>query len=321
MGNSFFTAIEDAAPDKTGREAALAFPTFSGPFARTLDRLDRLAASSLSLLLLGETGTGKEVIARAVHARSGRPGPFIAVNCGALPKELVESSLFGHVRGSFSGAVRDEVGFVRAANAGTLFLDEVGDLPLAAQSALLRVLQESEVNPIGSNQPVRVDVRILAATNRPLDRMIEESVFRGDLYARLAGFIAKLPPLRERKADLGQLAAAWIADGRLPEVRFRREAIERLLEHEWPFNVRELLQALQARCAPRARRRRARERFARAESERSWCVNLRVNAGARCLPRTRLSATISRAGSPSRAATSARSRATWEKPGSRSSGG
>jgi transcriptional regulator with GAF, ATPase, and Fis domain len=246
LGHTILAAVEDVSPETDTSRSPLSVVTLAGHFARELRRLERLAPSPLPVLLLGETGTGKEVIARAVHERSGRPGRFVAVNCGAFPKDLVESSLFGHVRGAFSGAVRDEAGFARAASGGTLFLDEVGDLPLSAQGALLRLLQEGEVNPIGASQAVHVDVRVLAATHRPLDRMVDEGLFRADLYARLSGFVGRLPPLRERTADLGHLCAGWIADGRLPEIRLRKEAAERLLVHDWPFNVRELLQTLQA---------------------------------------------------------------------------
>src|SRR5262249_4252107 len=161
----------------------------------------------LSILLLGETGTGKEVLARSLHALSQRPGPFIAVNCGAIPENLVEGQLFGHVRGAFSGALKDEPGLVRAAQGGTLLLDEIGDLPASSQAALLRVLQESEVRPVGSTQTVKVDVRIIAATHRPLESLIKGNAFRHDLYARLAGFRFELAPLRKRKVDLGLLIA------------------------------------------------------------------------------------------------------------------
>jgi transcriptional regulator of acetoin/glycerol metabolism len=246
LGHCFFVVVDDVAAPPAGPRVPLAMSTLAGPLARALDRLDRLAPSPLPLLLLGETGTGKEVVARRVHERSGRPGPFVAVNCGAFPKDLVESALFGHVRGAFSGAVRDEPGFVRAADGGTLLLDELGELPLGAQAALLRVLQEGEVCPIGTHRPVRVDVRVLAATHRPLERMLKDGTFRADLYARLAGFVARLPSLRDRRCDLGMLAATWIAEGRLPDLLLRWEAAERLIAHDWPFNARELLQVLQA---------------------------------------------------------------------------
>jgi transcriptional regulator of acetoin/glycerol metabolism len=151
----------------------LGLATLDPSLAHRLGRLSRVGASPLSTLLLGETGTGKEVLARALHVLSKRPGPFVAVNCGAIPVNLVESQLFGHAKGAFSGAVRDEIGLVRAANYGTLLLDEIGDLPATSQAALLRVLQEGEVLPVGSVQPVKVDVRIVCATHKDLDGLIE----------------------------------------------------------------------------------------------------------------------------------------------------
>jgi len=219
--------------------------------ARRLTRLERVAASTLSLLLVGETGTGKEVLARAVHTLSGRPGPFVAVNCGAIPHNLVEAHLFGHVRGAFSGAVRDEAGHVRAAQFGTLLLDEIGDLPPSAQAALLRVLQEGEVVPVGSAQPIKVDVRVLGATHRPLEKLVEEGTFRRDLYARLAGYVFALAPLRERICDLGLLLGSFLARGKLTPpasgaLRLHHEAARALLAYDWPMNVRELEQCLRA---------------------------------------------------------------------------
>lgn len=216
--------------------------TFDPLYAPRLARLARVGSSGLSIMLLGETGTGKEVLARALHELSQRPGPFVAVNCGAIPQSLVESQLFGHVRGSFSGATRDEIGLVRSANHGTLLLDEIGDLPASSQAALLRVLQEGEVLPVGSTQPVKVDVRVLSATHKALDQLVEEGKFRRDLYARLAGYVFALPALRERKVDLGLLMAS-LAPGSL---RLHRDAASALLRHEWPMNIRELEQCLRA---------------------------------------------------------------------------
>ncbi|MBX5481888.1 MAG: sigma 54-interacting transcriptional regulator [Myxococcaceae bacterium] len=246
-GDSFFLLVDDVEPVRPSDRPLL--PTFHGAFARELDRLQKLAVSPLPLLLMGETGSGKEVLAQAIHARSGRPGAFLPVNCGAIPDGLVEAHFFGHDRGAFSGAVRDEPGLVRRAAGGTLFLDEIGDLPLSAQAALLRVLQGGEVTSVGSSRPERVDVRVLAATHRDLESMVKAGQFRADLYARLAGFVARTPPLRERRADLGLLIASFIADGRLPPIRMEREAAARLLDYDWPYNVRELLQAMQAAAA------------------------------------------------------------------------
>ena len=215
--------------------------------AAKLDRLERVARSSVPVMLLGETGTGKEVLARAVHALSGRPGPFVAVNCGAIPATLVESQLFGHAKGAFSGAVRDEPGIVRSAQGGTLFLDEIGDLPAASQAALLRVLQEGEVMPVGATRAVRVDLRVVCATHQPLDTLMERGTFRRDLYARLAGFAYGLPPLRARRVDIGLLVAALLASPKVrggERLRFDTESARALLRHDWPLNVRELEQCL-----------------------------------------------------------------------------
>jgi transcriptional regulator with PAS, ATPase and Fis domain len=225
------------------------FATLDPEHARALERLARVAPSRLPILLLGETGTGKEVLARGLHARSQRPGPFVAVNCGAIPQSLVESNLFGHVRGAFSGALKDEPGLVRAAQYGTLLLDEIGDLPPSSQAALLRVLQESEVLPVGSTQTLKVDVRIIAATHMPLEDLIERGVFRRDLYARLAGYAFTVPPLRDRRVDLGLLIAALLSADKLGarrEVRMESDAARALVRHDWPMNVRELEQCLGA---------------------------------------------------------------------------
>jgi DNA-binding NtrC family response regulator len=215
--------------------------------AAKLDRLKRVAASGVPVMLLGETGTGKEVLARAIHALSQRPGPFVAVNCGAIPAALVESQLFGHVKGAFSGAVRDEPGVVRSAAFGTLLLDEIGDLPAASQAALLRVLQEGEVMPVGATRAVKVDLRVVCATHQPLDALMDRGVFRRDLYARLAGFAYALPPLRERRADIGLLIAALLRSPKVRDgdkLRFHTEAARALLRYDWPLNVRELEQCL-----------------------------------------------------------------------------
>jgi DNA-binding NtrC family response regulator len=211
--------------------------------------LARIARSTVPLLLLGETGTGKEVLARAVHTLSGRAGRFVAVNCGALPANLVEGQLFGHVRGAFSGAVRDEPGLVRAADGGTLLLDEIGDLPASSQAALLRVLQEGEVLPVGSTRTVQVDLRIVAATHRPLANDVAAGRFRDDLLARLSGFRMQLSPLRQRREDLGLLVAEIlrsIAPDRLGRVTLSPSVARAFLSHGWPHNVRELQQALSA---------------------------------------------------------------------------
>jgi DNA-binding NtrC family response regulator len=214
--------------------------------ADRLRLLGNIARTKLPVLLLGESGTGKEVLARAVHAQSGRSGPLIAFNSGGLSPSLLESQLFGHTRGAFSGALRDELGLVRAADGGTLFLDEIGDMPAAAQVALLRVLQESEVLPLGAARPSKVDVRVIAATHRPLHQLSASGAFRPDLLARLHGHVHPLPPLRNRREDLGVLLADLLAAVD-PEQRIRRlapDAARSLLAHTWPLNVRQLGHAL-----------------------------------------------------------------------------
>ncbi len=221
--------------------------TLCRPLRADLERLAKVATARVPVLVYGESGTGKELVARAVHEQSGRSGPFMAVNCGALPETLVESELFGVVRGAFSGATESRDGLVRAADKGTLFLDEIGELPPSAQAALLRVLQEGEVMALGSTRPVKVDVRVVAATHRHLDQLVQEDLFRNDLYARLRGFEMALPPVRERREDLGLLIGALLARltggaDRVPELRLR--AARALMLHDWQHNVRGLRQAL-----------------------------------------------------------------------------
>jgi hypothetical protein len=236
--------------DLTGIGAA--FGTVLPWLGRDLETLSRVARSAVPVLLLGETGTGKEVLAQAVHEASGRRGPFVAVNCGALPAALVESLLFGHKKGAFSGATADALGFVRSANEGTLFLDEVGDLPKAAQATLLRVLQEREVVPIGEARAVPATARVVAATHRPLAALVEAGEFRADLLARLAGFPFALPPLRERMDDIGVLVGAVlrrVAGDRASSLTIGAGAARQLLAYEWPSNVRELVQRLEVGLA------------------------------------------------------------------------
>jgi len=237
-GHTFFTCLPDVGP---ALDRAWPFVTTNADFARDLAKLERIAQSPLPVLLLGETGTGKEVLAQALHQRSKRRGAFVPVNCGALPKDLAASLLFGHRRGAFSGATTDELGFVRTADRGTLFLDEIGDLPPEAQSTLLRVLQEREVTPVGAFQGVPVDVRIVSATHMPLADQVKSGAFRADLFARLRGFCFTVPPLRERRFDIGELVAR-MAPG---SMTFKPEAARDLLRHDYPLNVRELKQAVE----------------------------------------------------------------------------
>ena len=237
-GHTFFTCLADVSPGL--ERSPWPFLTTNADFARDLGKLERIAQSPLPVLLLGETGTGKEVLAQALHQRSKRRGAFVPVNCGALPKELVESLLFGHRKGAFSGATTDELGFIRTADHGTLFLDEIGDLPPAAQSTLLRVLQEREVTPVGAFHGVPVDVRIVSATHKPLADHVKSGAFRADLFARLRGFSFTLPPLRERAFDIGELVGRMAP----PSMTFKPDAGYTLLRHDYPLNVRELKQAI-----------------------------------------------------------------------------
>jgi DNA-binding NtrC family response regulator len=233
----------------TLRPPSAAMATLNAELAEVFAQLATLAPSAVSLALRGPSGSGKEVLARAIHELSGRSGAFIAVNCGALPDDLVESELFGHRRGAFSGAVDDRVGLFRAANAGTLLLDEVGDLPLEAQPALLRVLQERLVTPVGGTTPVAVDVRVLSATHRDLEVLAKQGLFRDDVRARLSGYEATLPALLERREDLGVLMRAVLLKlGRL-ETTFTLPAARALLLWHWPLNVRELEKTVEAAVA------------------------------------------------------------------------
>jgi hypothetical protein len=221
------------------------YTTMDGGFAEEIARVEKLVAASVPALLVGESGTGKEVLARRLHERSGCRGSFVAVNCGAIPAALVESQLFGHVKGAFSGAVRDEIGYIRAAQGGTLLLDEIADLAQESQAALLRVLQEREVIPVGSTKPIPVELRLLAATHAPLESLVDRGEFRQDLYARIAGSVITIPPLRERRDDMGTLVATLLSRfAASRELTFTPDVGRALLAHDWPFNVRELEQCL-----------------------------------------------------------------------------
>jgi len=225
----------------------LGFRTLLPTLAAGLGDLRRLARATVGLLFIGETGTGKEVLARAIHEQSGRTGPFVAVNCNTLTDGLAESQLFGHVKGAFSGAIADAPGFVRAADKGTLLLDEVGDLGASAQGALLRVLQEREVVPVGRAHATQVDVRFLATSPRALDVGVGRDRFRSDLFGRLSGFVYPMTPLRERREDMGLLIAALLHKAGVVESdgpRIGPDLGLGLLRHSWPLNVRELQQLL-----------------------------------------------------------------------------
>jgi two-component system nitrogen regulation response regulator GlnG len=204
----------------------------------------RLTQTDLTVMIMGESGTGKELVARALHDYGKRRnGPFVAVNMAAIPKELVESELFGHERGAFTGATNRGVGRFEQAEGGTLFLDEIGDMPLEAQTRLLRVLQQGEYTTVGGRTPIKTDVRIIAATNRDLRQLIHQGLFREDLYYRLNVVPLRLPPLRERAEDIPDLARHFLrkaADEGLPDKRLESEAVDLLKRHRWPGNVREL---------------------------------------------------------------------------------
>jgi two-component system, NtrC family, nitrogen regulation response regulator GlnG len=204
----------------------------------------RVVSNDLTVLILGESGTGKELVARAIHDFGPRKqAPFVALNMAAIPRELIESELFGHERGAFTGAAQRTAGRFEQAQGGTLFLDEIGDMPMEAQTRLLRVLQSGEFSPVGGARAIRADVRIIAATHQELPKLIGEGQFREDLYYRLNVVPVRLPPLRERGPDVGELARHFLdraaADG-LPRKQLDAAAVARLERHSWPGNVREL---------------------------------------------------------------------------------
>ncbi len=212
---------------------------------RTMRQVELVASTDANVLILGESGSGKELIARAIHNRSPRARkPLVKVNCGSVPRELFESEFFGHVRGAFTGAVKDRTGRFQLADGGTLFLDEVGEIPLELQAKLLRVLQEGEFERVGEDRTRRVNVRIIAATNRDLRREVAEGRFRLDLYYRLGVFPLEVPPLRERREDIPELAAWFVRQAcarfHLPEPRLPRRELDRAVQYDWPGNVREL---------------------------------------------------------------------------------
>jgi two-component system, NtrC family, nitrogen regulation response regulator NtrX len=212
---------------------------------RVMAQIERVAASETRICIYGETGTGKELVARTVHEKSHRStGPFVTLNCAAVPAELIESELFGHEKGSFTGAAQRHVGKFEQAHRGTLFLDEIGDMPTAMQAKLLRVLEEGEVERIGGDKPTTVDVRVVVATHRNLEQLVELGGFRRDLYHRVVVFPVELPPLRKRCEDLpalvGYFAQQVSAQNGWKRVPFAASAIEALKEYAWPGNIREL---------------------------------------------------------------------------------
>jgi two-component system NtrC family response regulator len=215
--------------------------------------IDRVAPTDSTVLVLGETGTGKELVARIVHEHSPRADkPFVAVNCGALPETLIESELFGHRKGSFTGADEHRVGLFEVAHGGTIFLDEIGELPKGMQAKLLRVLESGEIRRVGENQPFQVDVRVICATHRNLPEMVEAGDFREDLMYRINTFDINIPALRERMADLPDLAGYFVRrfrpSTRQDETFFTPDALDLLLKHTWPGNVRELANVVEHAC-------------------------------------------------------------------------
>ncbi len=210
-----------------------------------LQTIVMVAPTDLSVLITGESGTGKEVVANAIHRLSKRRNkPLISVNCGAIPEGILESELFGHEKGSFTGAIAQRKGYFEAANGGTIFLDEIGEMPLNTQVKLLRVLETSEIMRVGGSQPIKVDVRVIAATNKNLEAAVENGEFRRDLYFRLKAITIHIPPLRKRKEDIPLLVQKFSEEfARKNQIQFRGfapEAIELLKEYDWPGNVREL---------------------------------------------------------------------------------
>ncbi len=226
----------------------------SRPMQKVFELIARVARTDITILIQGESGTGKELVARAIHDESTRARqPFVVVNCGAIPENLLESELFGHVRGAFTGALRDKKGLFEEAHTGTIFLDEIGELPIALQVKLLRFLQEGEIKRVGSNHTMLLDVRVIAATNRDLEEMVEQGRFRSDLFYRLNVIRLDLPPLRERPEDIPLLARHFLQKFatrlRRPARDFTSAALTRLIRHDWPGNVRELENAIERAVA------------------------------------------------------------------------
>ncbi|ENZ8716908.1 two-component system response regulator GlrR [Klebsiella aerogenes] len=251
--DALYKAIDDAleqsspATDERWRQAIV---TRSPQMLRLLEQAGMVAQSDVSVLIIGQSGTGKEIVAQAIHNASPRhEKPFIAINCGALPEQLLESELFGHARGAFTGAVSNREGLFQAAEGGTLFLDEIGDMPVALQVKLLRVLQERKVRPLGCNRDIDIDVRIISATHRDLPKAMARGEFREDLFYRLNVVNLKIPPLSERAEDIPLLANHLLrqsADRHKPFVRaFSTDAMKRLMAAKWPGNVRQLVNVIE----------------------------------------------------------------------------
>ncbi|HCU0392941.1 TPA: two-component system response regulator GlrR [Klebsiella pneumoniae] len=251
--DALYKAIDEAleqrspATDEAWRQAIV---TRSPLMLRLLEQAGMVAQSDVSVLINGQSGTGKEIVAQAIHNASPRHDkPFVAINCGALPEQLLESELFGHARGAFTGAVSNREGLFQAAEGGTLFLDEIGDMPVALQVKLLRVLQERKVRPLGSNRDIEINVRIISATHRDLPKAMARGEFREDLFYRLKVVNLKIPPLSERTEDIPLLANHLLrqsADRHKPFVRaFSSDAMKRLMAAKWPGNVRQLVNVIE----------------------------------------------------------------------------
>jgi two-component system response regulator GlrR len=295
-----------------GKPAKQRFPeivTASPLMNALLDEVALVAASEASVLIQGESGTGKEMLASAVHQTSPRRrGPFVAINCAAIPEALLESELFGHAKGAFTGADSARKGLFQTAQGGTVFLDEIGDMPLALQAKLLRVLQEREIRPVGSAQSVAVDVRIVSATHRDLEEAIRQQQFREDLYYRLNVVNLHIPPLRERREDIGPLAQHFV-EKLAPKhgrriVGFAPEALDLLMRADWPGNIRQLMNVVEQCCAlcttvripaalvARALRNKPTEILSYAEAkdrfEREYLVNLMKLTGGQVTEAARL---------------------------------
>jgi two-component system response regulator HydG len=245
--NKVITRLRRELSDKDGFHGILGK---SVAMKQVFDLVSSAAQSEAPVIIYGDSGTGKELVASAIHKLGERKrGPFIKVNCAALSESLLESELFGHVKGAFTGADRTRVGRFEAANGGDIFLDEIGDLPLSTQVKLLRVLQEKEIEKVGDHRPISIDVRILAATNKDLNRLMEEGLFRQDLYYRIGVIPIILPPLQDRREDIPILVESFIKRIQLktdkPITGMSREALDLLFDHDWPGNVRELINVIE----------------------------------------------------------------------------
>jgi DNA-binding NtrC family response regulator len=252
LGHSFFVFRRElkSSPELGPLPRGLA--TVNPELAAQFSALIPLAPSLVSIVIQGETGTGKELVARSVHQLSQREGPFLAINCGAIPETLLEAELFGYQKGAFSGAAQNYLGLIRSADRGTLFLDEIGDLPTASQVSLLRVLQERTVMPLGTGRSVPVDMRLCSASHRDLEQLVAQQRLREDLFGRISGFVVTLPPLRQRREDLGLIISSLLERSLPPsarEIAFERKAARAIFLYDWPRNIRELEKCLEAALA------------------------------------------------------------------------